>query len=428
MRKKSVTMAILIFVGVCVLGTRVILLVPATMGSTMVESASIIPRLPPFPEDMENLPVPDSLKIHDPWGSVGFSSLKRLLEEDPENIVVEVPYDWRQDFSTTWKTYLKPMIDACKAEHGVRKVDIIAHSMGGLVVRSYIQHEGFENDIDHFIMLGTPNQGYPGIFYILGPVDFHEYKSPPRITGMQKLFSAMLNQLQLKESIIFEQLLKGQGFLDASEELFSSQVDISISPEGFRFVRGDKSLWLSREQVLAQIEQFFPSLFSLLPTYPFLSDETGWLAFDSPRPNELWQMNSGEPLERWLQRVGKAPGQVQAFLFLSDNEKENTLLQVHFPGILDFQTLLSLSQPDFEEVHGSGDGTVPDFFVGQSAFRQFFPDSLQLIRGNFGDHSPLPGNAQVQQHILAILSGQQGQPPENGKGKEVSWTTFACSP
>ncbi|GIU69466.1 MAG: hypothetical protein KatS3mg002_0702 [Candidatus Woesearchaeota archaeon] len=53
---------------------------------------------------------------------------------------------------------LKNIIEDIKEKTGSKKVDIIAHSMGGLVVRRYIQEYGPE-DINKFIMIGTPNKG-----------------------------------------------------------------------------------------------------------------------------------------------------------------------------------------------------------------------------------------------------------------------------
>lgn len=38
-------------------------------------------------------------------------------------------------------------------------LDIIAHSMGGLVARAYVEGEGYRGGVDHLILLGTPNQG-----------------------------------------------------------------------------------------------------------------------------------------------------------------------------------------------------------------------------------------------------------------------------
>lgn len=68
-------------------------------------------------------------------------------------------YNWRKPVSDNATTYLKPMIDFVKQETGSDKVDVVAHSMGGLVARSYIQGEQYENDIDQLITLGAPHQG-----------------------------------------------------------------------------------------------------------------------------------------------------------------------------------------------------------------------------------------------------------------------------
>jgi uncharacterized repeat protein (TIGR01451 family) len=44
-------------------------------------------------------------------------------------------------------------------KHGIPKVNIVAHSMGGLNSRWYIQNHGYRNDVNKLVMLGTPNHG-----------------------------------------------------------------------------------------------------------------------------------------------------------------------------------------------------------------------------------------------------------------------------
>jgi triacylglycerol esterase/lipase EstA (alpha/beta hydrolase family) len=56
-------------------------------------------------------------------------------------------------------------IDYIKKLEGCSKIDIVAHSMGGLVARRYIESEDFgfgptyKNDVANLIMIGTPNYG-----------------------------------------------------------------------------------------------------------------------------------------------------------------------------------------------------------------------------------------------------------------------------
>ncbi|HBR71942.1 MAG TPA: hypothetical protein DEA27_04065, partial [Candidatus Moranbacteria bacterium] len=73
------------------------------------------------------------------------------------------PYDWRKNNATT-AHYLQSKIESVIVETKTSKVDVIAHSMGGLVARAYIEEiEGcdYENTIDQLITLGTPQKGSP---------------------------------------------------------------------------------------------------------------------------------------------------------------------------------------------------------------------------------------------------------------------------
>ncbi|MFH1583327.1 MAG: alpha/beta fold hydrolase, partial [Candidatus Falkowbacteria bacterium] len=81
-----------------------------------------------------------------------------LSESEPN--LFTFPYDWRVDNNIT-ADLLKAKINLVKEITGRDKVDIIAHSMGGLVARSYVEGDDYQNDIDQIIFLGTPHQGSP---------------------------------------------------------------------------------------------------------------------------------------------------------------------------------------------------------------------------------------------------------------------------
>ncbi|MBX4209092.1 hypothetical protein KW799_00105 [Candidatus Parcubacteria bacterium] len=70
------------------------------------------------------------------------------------------PYDWRRSNAET-ALLLKKKIGEIKTQCACSKVDIIAHSMGGLVARAYAQSVGYQNDIGSLIFLGTPHRGAP---------------------------------------------------------------------------------------------------------------------------------------------------------------------------------------------------------------------------------------------------------------------------
>ena len=75
-------------------------------------------------------------------------------------------YDWRKtngynpdETVNSGEEYLMHWIDRALENSSSTKVDIIAHSMGGLLSRSYIQGDNYRDDVDQFVMLGTPNYG-----------------------------------------------------------------------------------------------------------------------------------------------------------------------------------------------------------------------------------------------------------------------------
>lgn len=68
------------------------------------------------------------------------------------------PYEWRQDNQISAIQLAQKVADVRRiCDCG--QVDIIAHSMGGLVARSYIQSPSYRSDVATLYQLGTPNRG-----------------------------------------------------------------------------------------------------------------------------------------------------------------------------------------------------------------------------------------------------------------------------
>ncbi len=70
------------------------------------------------------------------------------------------PYDWRRSNVDT-ASLLRDKINTIQSICNCMKVDIVAHSMGGLVARQYAQSSAYEGDINKLIFLGTPHLGAP---------------------------------------------------------------------------------------------------------------------------------------------------------------------------------------------------------------------------------------------------------------------------
>jgi pimeloyl-ACP methyl ester carboxylesterase len=91
-----------------------------------------------------------------------FEALQQVLELNSYKLdksIFYFPYDWRLDLDSI-VSELAQKIDDIKSETGSSKVDIVAHSMGGLLVKDYLDSLG-EGGVNKLIFVGTPHLGAP---------------------------------------------------------------------------------------------------------------------------------------------------------------------------------------------------------------------------------------------------------------------------
>jgi alpha-tubulin suppressor-like RCC1 family protein len=147
-------------------GRTPILLVPGILGSTIKHSTPLIfPILPDKSPQWDS----DELRLHDPYRAVGWNNLKNELESlgYKENCTIfDVAYDWRLGLEDAKELYLRKWVAHAKEKAGTDKVNIIAHSMGGILARIYIQSNNYEHDINRLAMAGVPNRGSLKAYYV----------------------------------------------------------------------------------------------------------------------------------------------------------------------------------------------------------------------------------------------------------------------
>lgn len=156
-----------------------VLLVPGMMGST---TGAGYPTLPAWQPGWEDSQWPqsggavggiwDSLNTL-PGTHLGWADLVGELETRGYQwncTIFPVPYDWRLPPQAIVRSYLLNRIDQAKQRAGCTsqqcKVDIVAHSMGGIVARAYIQSSIYRADIRRLAIVGTPNQGSAKAYYL----------------------------------------------------------------------------------------------------------------------------------------------------------------------------------------------------------------------------------------------------------------------
>jgi len=77
------------------------------------------------------------------------------------------PYDWRYGVSgknadgKTNSDLLRDKISQILSQTGASKVDVVAHSMGGLIVKKYVQDNPSSHSIGKTVFVGVPNTGAP---------------------------------------------------------------------------------------------------------------------------------------------------------------------------------------------------------------------------------------------------------------------------
>jgi pimeloyl-ACP methyl ester carboxylesterase len=77
----------------------------------------------------------------------------------PGKTLFGFPYDWRQDYEKSFDR-ITQTINQALAASGASSVDIVAHSQGGMLMKSYlIAHPEMAPKINHYVTMGTPFLG-----------------------------------------------------------------------------------------------------------------------------------------------------------------------------------------------------------------------------------------------------------------------------
>ncbi len=265
----------------------------------------------------------------------------------PEVDLFAFPYDWRKSNVET-ALLLRDKINQVQGMCHCGKVDLIAHSMGGLVSRQYIQSNYYENDVNHMIFLGTPHLGAPKAYLMWEGGSFGDDKD------------------------VLALILKSVLTLEAIESGYANL---------FQYVQ------------LRPIE----SVRELLPVYSYLFDENDQLKiYPSQYPTNPFLENLSNTISSLFENVGSTHN------IASDNGKDNTITSLDVipsallpfwpdgmpKGLLQPFTPLGISR-------GTGDGTVPLV----SSESQFLASASSTA-----SHSALPTSE--QENVYYALTGK----------------------
>ncbi|MBE0069457.1 esterase/lipase family protein [Thermoanaerobacterium thermosaccharolyticum] len=91
------------------------------------------------------------------------NNLKTLGYTEGKNLFI-CYYEWWKDIPECVNT-LMSKINEAKIKNNCDKVDVACHSMGGLLLRSYVQGDYYRNDVDKIIFLSSPHYGAANAYY-----------------------------------------------------------------------------------------------------------------------------------------------------------------------------------------------------------------------------------------------------------------------
>jgi len=115
-------------------------------------------------------------------------------------------YDWRKSCDYSANEYLLETIKYVKTKTKRSKVDLICHSMGGLIARAYVQSDLYDYDVDKMFFFGTPNAGAASAYYFLASRDVLKDRYAEDsdlelfIEGYLWLFGKLLNKEEVQVS------------------------------------------------------------------------------------------------------------------------------------------------------------------------------------------------------------------------------------
>jgi len=154
-------------------------------------------------------------KVEKEYGVLDFYEelVDDLCEQFPDRAVYFYSYDWRKSNSDS-AAKLNNLINDVKTQTGYSKVDLVCHSMGGLVASSYVNSYA-ANDVRYIITLATPYEGSPSAIMIPLHLLSGEVEEVAANQGLTK--DLIVGLPSVSETAPTERYFKSTGFLKTGE-------------------------------------------------------------------------------------------------------------------------------------------------------------------------------------------------------------------
>ena len=256
------------------------------------------------------------------------------------------------------QSFMKPKVDEAILKSYASKVDLVAHSMGGLVSRGYIERLGHADTVRKLVMVGTPNEGAAGSHVALeGDALGLGWAGPDTFTV------SAIGQL-LGQSV-------------------GARTNVELLPD-YAYYRE----WLHSTPV------------GSLPPYGYPDDPGNLLGTGSSTilgPNPFLQILNNDGLD----------SSIDNFIIYRNNNDTDTWIDLSIDAGLFFEDIEVVSK-------GPGDATVPEgsaILRSSIAAGEVDPADLFKCLLNGGIHREMIGDPNIQLMARAILILPPGEEP-----------------
>jgi PKD repeat protein len=390
-------------------------LIPRNVAAQFVGFAPQLPLKKCLPNDTE-CPLRKVLEIYDPSQDTGGQCLGKectvmgshLLIDALQSAGFEVyaaPWDWRHPITEAASIYLKPVIDEAIQASGWPKVHVVAHSMGGLVTRHYIEKMGLGGTIDRFIMLGTPNEGSTNAYYLMlgsDPITLDRKTTDglSRWAASAAFYTAAANELWRTVKEGNPDMVDMKNFSLENDQ--APRVSLTATYKA----------GVTKLGIMNFIADNASGGFDLLPTYPMLkrwqrtwqnSDETDYVNSSNPvlpipsliekadNPN-LRALNQEFVFAKHYKAIDGHPSLTQVSVRMLLSNSEPTMLDVLGYSFLGRDSSFPFGEPNYTKETGTGDGTVL-LSSGAGPFGKIENKSEIVCEGEFESHARMVGVA-----------------------------------
>jgi pimeloyl-ACP methyl ester carboxylesterase len=313
------------------------------------------------------------LDMFGPFHVYHLDELVEFLETngyERDSTLFEFPYDFRRRISYL-SDKLAETIDEVRSFTGADKVDIVAHSLGGLVAKEYIKDREANSHVDTLIMLGTPHTGTPKGLAVLRYGD----------NGQASVGDAFLNECKLKRAghnwpSAFSLLPSRRYLNDAGRYFDDETVADGNTNRGLLDFDGmvtDLTTSLDHSSCLMQAADPEPRL---TLSASLVSDDL---------------VDFHDTLDGW-----SPPADVKVYMIAGYNKK--TITKITDQTRLDSSQLCSV----LYEFSSDGDGTVAlKSAEAINADQKYYADLRRLG----GDHGAIMSPSPIRQLVLNLLQG-----------------------